>query len=328
MELEVLFARLSCTPGFPIAVPACYFAEFHHESGTGILITQCIGYDTGGIEPHYVKCLDYRMPDPLAHYQALIRALARLAGTHKAGRLPDIVEQYFPFDPARLVVSRRAPLAPEEISRRVARYSAFAARFPDLLPANIRSAEFIARLTHEAPRFQAVAHKVPAVLRSKAGLIALCHWNAHVDNAWFWRDGSGQIECGLMDWGNVSQMNLAMALWGCLSGAEMDLWNEHLDSLLALFVSEFERCGGLAPDVAELKRHLTLYAAMMGLEWVLDAPLMLEKLPGLTPASNRRDASIEGSELLRTQLLIMTAVLNLWEKQDMAAMTRLLEETA
>ncbi len=101
MELEVLFALLSRSPAFPIAVPVCYLADYHHGSGTGILVTQRIAYGIGGIEPHYAKCLDHRMPEQLRHYQALIRALARLAGTHRAGRLPDTVEKYFPFEHIR-----------------------------------------------------------------------------------------------------------------------------------------------------------------------------------------------------------------------------------
>ena len=317
MELEVLFALLSRSPAFPISVPVCYFADYHHESGSGILITQRIAYNTGGIEPHYPKCLDYRLPDPPGHYRALIRALARLAGTHRAGRLPDIVETCFPFDLGKLVVSKRAPYTPEQISSQVDRYADFAAKHPQLLPANIRSRSFLARLAQEAPRFQALGGAVGRILQSKPEMIALCHWNAHVDNGWFWRNDERQIECGLMDWGNVSQMNVAMAIWGCLSGAETDIWDDHLDELLALFVHEFASCGGPTLDVAELKEHLTLYAAMMGLAWMLDVPYRLARIPGLNEVRDRRDPRIESDERARSVLVILTAFLNLWEKTDM-----------
>lgn len=74
--------------------------------------------------------------------------------------------------------------------------------------------------------------------------IALCHWNANVDNAWFWRDADDVLQCGLMDWGCVSQMNVAMALWGAMSAAEITLWNEHFDALVTLFVTELAAVGG------------------------------------------------------------------------------------
>jgi hypothetical protein len=325
MELEVLFALLSRSPEFPIAVPICYFSDYHHETGTGILITQRIRYGAEGIEHHYPKCLDYRMPDSLGHYRALVSALARLAGTHKARLLPDIVEDYFPFDPTRLVVSNRAPATPVQIGKRVAAYAEFAGRFPQLLPGNVRSGQFLARLAQQAPRFQALGRIGNKVLQSEPDMIALCHWNAHVDNAWFWRNGQNQVECGLMDWGNVCQMNVAMAIWGCLSGAEIDIWNDHLDDLLALFVAQFEARGGAALDLEVLKRHLTIYVAMMGLNWMLDAPLTLLKIPDLEDAGSRFDTRIANNERARAQLLIMTAFLNLWEKEDMAEVIDYLE---
>jgi hypothetical protein len=325
MELEVLFALLSRSPQFPIAVPICYFSDYHRESGTGILITQRISYGTDGIERHYPKCLDYRMPDPLEHYRALIRALARLAGTHKAGLLPDVVERYFPFDPKKLVVSRRARYAPDQISKRVAKYAEFARNFPQLLPENIRSADFILRLTEEAPRFQALEEPGNKLLQSKRDMIALCHWNAHVDNAWYWRNSQNQVECGLMDWGNVSQMNVAMAIWGCLSGAEIDIWNHHLDELLDLFVTEFKASGGPVLDLAELKLHLGIYVSMMGLNWMLDTPVTLLKIPDLASVESRLDPRVESNERARAQLLIMTAFLNLWEKENMTEVIHNLE---
>ena len=52
-----------------------------------------------------------------------------------------------------------------------------------------------------------------AALRDSAReLVAFCHWNANIDNAWFWRDEDGHLACGLMDWGNVGQMNMVTAI--------------------------------------------------------------------------------------------------------------------
>jgi hypothetical protein len=326
MELEVRFALLSRSPQFPIAVPACYFSDYHRESGTGILITRRIDFGSGGIERHHAKCLDYELPEPLEHYKALIKALARLAGTHKAGRLPDIVERHFPFDPGKLSVSERTPYTPQQIRNRVARYSDFSAKYPRILPANIRSSHFIARLADEAPRFMELVPAATEVLRSRPEYIALCHWNANIDNAWFWRNAEGEIECGLMDWGHVSQMNVAMALWGCMCAAETELWSDHLDELLALFVTEFQNCGGPTLDVDELKLHLELYVAMMGLTWLLDAPpLILAQIPDLSEVENRFDHRFGQDELARTQLQIMTTFLNLWETQDFGQVLAMLE---
>ena len=58
MESEFKFALLSLTPGFPIAVPHTQFADYHRETGTGILISERIPFGVNGIERQYHKCLD------------------------------------------------------------------------------------------------------------------------------------------------------------------------------------------------------------------------------------------------------------------------------
>ena len=98
LEAEVRLAALSRLPAFPINVPAAYFADFNHESGTGLLITQRIAFGSGGIEPLRPKCMDHELDDPLAYYRATVTALARLAAAHKSGRLSPQVEALFPFD--------------------------------------------------------------------------------------------------------------------------------------------------------------------------------------------------------------------------------------
>ena len=317
MESEVRFALLSRMPGFPIAVPACLFADYHRESGTGILITQRVAFGTGAIEPHYEKCLDTEMPDPLEHYKALTRALARLAGTHKAGLLGEGLAGHFPFDTTRFSVSDRPPYTARQLQNRVSRLADFAAKWPQLLPKHIAASGFIAQLAQEVVHFPAAEASIRQLLRSQPDLIALCHWNANVDNAWFWRTPQGELECGLLDWGHAGKMNVAMALWGAFSAAELELWDRHLDELLVLFVTEYRGCGGPTLDGDELKLHLHLYVAIMGLAWLLDAPAVLQQhIPDLNTSANRFDPRIRGNEATRVKLQMMTTFLNLWNTQN------------
>lgn len=316
MQTEVQFAAMSRIPGFPIAVPTCLFADYHQDSGTGILITRRVAFGCGALERHYDKCLDYEMPDALGHYRALIKAIARLAGAHKAGHLPDSVAQQFPFDANKLSVSDRAPYSAKQLQDRVARFSEFATKYPRLLPANITSPAFISRLADEVARFPEHEAAIKQFLHSEPGLIALCHWNANIDNAWFWRDTDGELECGLMDWGHVSQMNVAMALWGALSATDIELWDRHIDELLALFVAEYRRCGGPIIEIEELRLHLHLYIAIMGLAWLLDAPALIgAQMPDLNDVDSRFDPRIKTNEAVRVRLQMMSTFLNLWHRQ-------------
>ena len=170
-------------------------------------------------------------------------------------------------------------------------------------------------------------NRIIKLLTADPQYIALCHWNANIDNAWFVRTSTG-LECGLLDWGHVSQMNIGMSLWGCLSGAETGLWDDHLEELLALYTTEFTHTGQLALDTGELKTHLTLYAVLMGLNWLLDVPPYLVKLlPDLSGFEDRFDERLRRHEAARTQLQMMSVFLNLWQTSDVAGMIQTLEDS-
>jgi hypothetical protein len=311
MAPEVRFAALSRAPGFRIAVPAVQFADYHQRSDTGLLITERIQFGINGIERQYHKCLDYEMSQPFEHYQALLAALARLAGTHRSGRLPANLTARFPLDVRAATVGERAPLSVEKLERRLNQLAEF--MHTGLLPAEVGSPEFMARLRQDVPRIPQYEDAITRQLAADTDYVALCHWNANIDNAWFWRDGPGDLHCGLMDWGCVSQMNLGMAIWGALSGAETDLWVQHLDELLQLFVAEVHRCGGPNLDPARLRRHTLLYAAAMGVAWLLDVPALMRKRFDAIP-STRKDPRIRDDESVRAPLQMLSNLLSAWER--------------
>ena len=317
LEPEVRLALLSRTPDFPIAVPTCFFADYHVESGTGILITARIPFGEGNIEPLYPKCLDYAIPEPLEHYRALIKAIARLAGAHKSGRLGDAIDREFAYDAEKSAADITIAYSSEQLTSRVQRLAGFAVKYPHLLPSNISSSAFMHQLTNDLPRFIKHQEAVKKFLGSQQKLIALIHWNANIDNGWFWRNEAGELECGLLDWGGVNQMNVGLALWSALSGAEIDIWDHHLDELLTLFAEEFHRNGGPPLAIGELKNHTLLYVAMMGISWLLDGPRRIESLePNLQGAITRFDAPIRDNEHARTVLQMTVNFLNLWQTQN------------
>jgi hypothetical protein len=120
-----------------------------------------------------------------------------------------------------------------------------------------------------------------------------------------------------MDWGRVGQMNVALALFGALSAAEIELWNEQLPALLTLFTHEVKLCGGPALDVEALHFQLMLFVALMGLAWLMDAPALIHRqLPEVSQLDSRFDPRLKANETARVQLHMLTTVLNLWETQD------------
>jgi hypothetical protein len=118
----------------------------------------------------------------------------------------------------------------------------------------------------------------------------------------------------------VRQMNVATALWGGLCGASLEIWDRHLDELLALFTRELLAHGGPRLDAAELRVHLDLSVAMLGLALMMDVPsLVLSRLPEAAAASGPLDPVLHKNEVARGFLHVFTAFLHLWHTHDFAA---------
>jgi hypothetical protein len=318
MDFEVTFASLSMTPDFPIVVPRVQFADYQRETGTGILISERIHFGANGIERQYHKCLDYEMPGAADHYRALLTAVARLAGRHRSGRLPARLTDRFPVDLRAAAVGEPAPLTPDKLDRRIGRLAEFVATHPGLMPDNVRSPEFLDRLAVEAPQVLQAESAIWSHLTDAKEYLALSHWNANVDNAWFWTE-DGVLRCGLMDWGCVSPMNLAMAIWGAMSGAETELWDNHFDEFLALFCDEVHASGGPKLDPAQLERQVLRYAALMGITWLFNVPALVRaKVPDDGADTQRTHPAIKDDEGVRAPLQMLTNVLNLWYSRDLS----------
>lgn len=329
LESEVHLATLSRRPEFPVHVPAAYFADFNRHSGTGILVTQRIAFGSGGTEPLQPKCMDHMLADPLAHYSAIVTALAQLAAAHKSGALSPMVEELFPFDPEMPVATIAIPWNEQQLRDRVARYAEFASRIPRLLPQRLAAPQFIAKFEKEAVHFlrhEAIIHRF---LHGNSNFVALCHWNTNIDNAWFWRDATGTLRCGLLDWGLVRQMNVAAALWGGLSAAGHEIWGRHLNELLAHFAAELSAHGGPKLDIDELKLHLDLSVALLGLALMMDVPaLVLSRLPECVDAAGPLDPVLRKSEVARCFLHVFTNFLSLWQTYDFGtSLDRMLQMT-
>ena len=318
MESEVRFALLSRMPDFPVAVPRCMFADQHLGSGSGVLISERIDFGGHGVEPHHPKARDYEVEDLRAHYDALVSALARIAGTHRAGGFPEEVMAHFAPRAPKRSGSRRPPDTSAQVHERIQRYEDFAARYPQLLPESIRSDAFLALVREQAPRSVEHADALrSAALEGERDLQAFCHWNANIDNAWFWRNEHGELECGLMDWGNVGQMNVVTALNSCLLFAEPDFLVANLDHFFSLFSEVVEGVGGGRMDPAAMRWQFSLQMVAGGLKWPLGAvPLIERTVPDLVDVTDRFDPRIADDEFPRTQLHLLTSALTLWRTSD------------
>jgi hypothetical protein len=324
---EVTFAVLSATPDFPVRVPRTLFADVDPGSYTGLIISERIPFGRDGLEPHYPKCQDYEMPDQLGHYQAILKGLAALAGAHRSGRLPARFDEQFGYDRAKALAPSGPEVPEAKAIERATRMFDFIERYPQLFPEHLRSSEFRDQFLRDVPDVMAAGESIRHLLHSNPDFIAFSHWNANIDNCWFWRGQDGSLECGFLDWANAGQLNVAQSILGSLGGAERPIWDDHLDELVSLYAGEFASHGGPQLDPGELRRQMLLSMAS-GFAWSMGAPLALERaFDDVGALVDHRDPRLRADDNARTQLHVMTRLLNVWQTRRLGDLVRSLEES-
>ena len=322
MEPETRFALLSRRSGFPVAVPRCMFADYDASIPTGLLITECIAFGTGRIEPAADKCMDDQLPNPLEHYEALTLAMAGLAAAHKTGKLGEHVNEQFPYNPrdvdTPLILSDEAGLR-----AKLGRIQTFAREKPGFFLDGIGDPTFLERFAEDALLVRQMESAIRLHLNLQRDYVAMCHWNMNVDNGWFWRDDTGRLQVGLMDWGSVGQMHLAQAFFGMTCGALPSFLSQHRDRLVSLLAQEYARLGGPAIDPDHLAEQIRLAIAVLGVAWMLDAPEIIEReVPDLADVQDGHDPRLRDNFLARAQLQLLVTLLNEWRGTDIGGAIR------
>jgi hypothetical protein len=316
---EVRLAALSRHPAFPVAVAKSYFADFDLASGNGVLITQRIDFGEHGVEPARVKNMDHELADPLEYYRATVTALARLAAAYQSGRLSPEAERLFPFDAEAAAADMPMPWNADQLREKTAAIASFIAACPQLFPASLATPAFADRFAQGTQQFLQHDAALRRFLYADPRFVALAHWNTHIDNAWFWRDAEGVLQAGLLDWGMVRQMNVATALWGGLSGADLWVTGDHLGELLALFAEVLSANGGPTVSGDELGLHFDLTVGSITLALLMDTPaLLLARMPNIARAASPHDPLLRCDKVVQGFLHTFTAALNLWERRDIA----------
>ncbi|HEY9545871.1 MAG TPA: hypothetical protein VIR56_07680 [Solimonas sp.] len=325
MISEANFAVLSRSPDFPVAVPTCLFADVESRSGTGLIISECIPYGRNGVEPLYPKCMDYQVPEQVSHYKAILRGLAKLSGTHRAGRLAPDFDRKFPYDRERSSAVFALSIPEDKVVQRATRMFDFIARYPKLFPDHVRSAAFREQFMRDIPDVVAASGRIRDVLYGNPDFIAFAHWNANIDNCWFYRDPQGQLQAGFLDWANAGQISVAQSVSGAISGAEPFVWNEHLDELLNVYIDEYAAQGGPRLNLDEMRLHNLLIVAASGIGYAMGAAIAIERdIADIDAIDSYRDPRFCQHENARIQLHMMTKMLNVWQTRKLGDVIRAL----
>jgi len=165
-------------------------------------------------------------------------------------------------------------------------------------PAVFSEPKFLKALTDAA--FDVVGYKddINLYFHLFPEMIGMMHSNLQSDNAYYWYDSEGRLDCGIIDWGGLSPAHICPRLTGCITSCLGEVLDEHEDGLLMCFRNEYWKECGLQIDFHELKRQWELsimtYLYSMGMnieaeifrqcpkeEWDTITTLMDDRVAGM-----------------------------------------------
>jgi hypothetical protein len=245
---ETEMMRLSRERTLPVTTGKYYFGDHSIETTNFILITDRIAFGVDPVEPAYRKGYDHLVPEVEEHYDVLIRSLAQLAAAHKRGALGLDIEDVFPF---ALALRDFDPI-PDPEPNLDALIDFIGRVAPQLFSPELTTPEFLARWREDV--LFGLKHKdtVHAYLLADVDYTGLCHINLNVDNAWYWRDETGKLHAGLLDWGGAGQTSIAQALSGMLMMPEPERHMPLVQRMIDIFLAEYTANGGPPIDRDEL----------------------------------------------------------------------------
>lgn len=256
----------------PFRSPKCYFADISRENTSFIIINEAIPYtkDKGReFEPYEVlpglgKCQDHLLTHPMDYYFCCFRAMAQMGAWDYLGVFDDVIGKAERYNEAQYLAATKPSRRPQTLKflesarntydKELEKMVNFIKTWcPKIAAPELRDEATLKRVKAEliemAPYFSDMSDYYQ---RSNSDFVGLAHVNLQVDNAWFWRDEYGDLDCGVLDWGGISRQPFAAKFAGCVSGADSDILLAHIEGLCQCFCDEYHRCGGPKLPVKEL----------------------------------------------------------------------------
>lgn len=294
---EIDMQRLAREVDLPVTTAKYYFGDYSGSTTNYILITERIAFGVAPIELAHRKGYDHEISNVEDHYVLLARSLAHLVAAQKRGALGSDIEKIFPFGEA----ARDFDPIPDATAK-IATLEKFVTRTaPHLFIDEVSDPDFMARWREDV--LFGLEHKdaVIAYLHEDRDYTGLCHPNLNVDNAWYWREPSGELKVGLLDWGGAGQMSIAQALSGMMMMPEPERYRELVDLVFRTFTAELEEKSGVLLDPVELRLQYKASLYSTAICTILDIIAgVLDQVPADVWASmqNRSDQALRDSGLL------------------------------
>mmetsp|Transcript_116168 Transcript_116168/g.339757 ORF Transcript_116168/g.339757 Transcript_116168/m.339757 type:complete len:996 (+) Transcript_116168:60-3047(+) len=291
MDSFELMTSIFCEHLLPFRIPKLYFCDINRDTTNYVLIVERIPFGKRGklengrvvedaqqkpfeVLPACGKYQDYLLSDPAKIYYCIFREMAHLAAWDHLGRYDSFLgpmnkfttEQWLAATGPRKAQSHnKYDAARRAIALITDKGIEFATKVaPQVFTPVGKDLKMLQRMKEDFIEISPYAEDIGAFIGSSSDYIAAMHLNLQADNAFFWPDDHGELDCGVFDWCGFGRVSFVMNFMGCLSGAEAEMLDAHEEGLMTTFCQEYERYGGphIEPEDLLLRYRLQwpLYA--------------------------------------------------------------------
>lgn len=185
---------------------------------------------------------------------------------------------------------------------------------PQAFPPELLESKYFDKFKTEAEDMSKYCGDMNWYMSAIPEYFALCHPNAQVDNAFYWKSDAGEVQCGLLDWGGISHANIPTCLGNGWMGAEPEVMEEHEEKLIQLFVDEYEKVTGFRFDCEHLHMCMKLAqcAVFYGCCANIGMCLRIFKRDVWRTITGRKDPKIDENFLLRCYWVQVYLWLKMW----------------
>jgi len=223
------------------------------------------------------KYQDWLLPNPAEFYCCLFRAMGRLAAWDKLGRYDAYFGEPCPVFDEEQYIAYCAPGRRDQTLRmkQITEEAVFGMLdtgidylmnvVRNMMPSDMLNLVALKRIQKElsemSPWFADMSEYYQG---NNCNFNAAMHQNLQADNAFFWRDEYGDLECGVLDWGGFTRAPFCQNFLGCLSGTDIDVMMAHEEGIVRCFRDEYHRCGGPYLEVEDmLERYHLAFITMV-----------------------------------------------------------------
>jgi hypothetical protein len=185
---------------------------------------------------------------------------------------------------------------------------------PQAFPKELLEKKYIEKFSKEADDMAKYVCEMNFYMFAIPEYFSLVHPNAQVDNAFYWKTAEGESRCGLLDWGGVAHGNIPTCLGNGWMGSEPEVFEEHEDKLVDLFIDEYEKISGFRFDHDDLLTCIQLAQAAVfyGCCANIGMCLRIFKRDEWAKMKGRKDPKIDENFLLRCYFVQIHLWLKMW----------------